>query len=177
VALSGGNLAAAHSLGLTALANDAKKAFPMDHKSHYLALLAMTALSFITMYILMYAMVDRFENVLNNLNQVYMAGLMAASMVLIELVVMRSMYPSRSLNIAIGAIAVVALVGFFVLIRQQTAITDRQFLRSMIPHHASAILMCEKAPIEAADIRELCRSIIASQQGEINQMNTMLEKQ
>ena len=50
---------------------------------HYMRLLVMTALSFAAMYALMYAMVDRFENVYNNINQVYMAGLMAASMVVI----------------------------------------------------------------------------------------------
>jgi len=36
--------------------------------SHYLHLLVMTVLSFLSMYILMYAMVDRFANVYGNLN-------------------------------------------------------------------------------------------------------------
>jgi hypothetical protein len=40
------------------------------------------ALSFISMYVLMYAMVDRFANVYPNFNQFYMAGLMTAPMVL-----------------------------------------------------------------------------------------------
>ena len=44
------------------------------------------------------------------------------------------------------------------------AVADTQFLKSMIPHHAGAILMCEKAPI--ADIKELCQKIIASQRSE-----------
>jgi len=30
---------------------------------------------------------------------------------------------------------------FFTLVRQQAAITDKQFLKSMIPHHGAAILM------------------------------------
>jgi uncharacterized protein (DUF305 family) len=46
----------------------------------------------------------------------------------------------------------------------------------MIPHHAAAILMCEKAPIEATDIKALCRSIISSQQSEIDQMKAMLNR-
>ena len=49
-------------------------------RSHYRRLLVMTALSFVAMYVLMYAMVDRFDNVYSNFNQVYMAGLMTASM-------------------------------------------------------------------------------------------------
>lgn len=136
----------------------------------------MTALSFIAMYALMYAMVDRFDNVLNNLNQIYMAGLMAASMVLLEITLMRGMYPNQRLNLIVGSAALVALASFFILIRQQAAISDAQFLRSMIPHHASAILMCERATINEDDIRRLCGSIIANQQAEINQMKAMLER-
>ena len=45
------------------------------HKGHYGRLIAMVAVSFIAMYILMYAMVDAFGNVYNSVNQAYMAGL------------------------------------------------------------------------------------------------------
>ena len=136
----------------------------------------MVALSFVVMYILMYAMVDDFANVYNNLNQAYMAGLMAAPMIAIELVVMRSMYRNMRLSLMlIGASAVVAGI-CFLAIRRQAAIGDDQFLRSMIPHHAGAILMCENAPIERSEIKELCRNIIASQRAEITQMRALLER-
>jgi hypothetical protein len=36
------------------------------------------------MYILMYAMVDRFGNVYSSLNQLYMAGLMTVPMIVID---------------------------------------------------------------------------------------------
>jgi hypothetical protein len=147
----------------------------MTHNA-YTRLLIMTLLSFISMYVLMYAMVDRFGNVFNSLNQVYMAGLMTAPMVLIELLLMRDMYQNKRLNAGILVAGAVALVGFFVLIREQIGISDKQFLRSMIPHHAGAILMCEKAPIEGARIKELCKSIIVSQQREIDQMKDMMKK-
>jgi hypothetical protein len=55
------------------------------HSRNHVNLLIMTVLMFIAMYWLMYAMVDRLANVYPNLNQVYMAGLMTAPMVLIEL--------------------------------------------------------------------------------------------
>ena len=87
------------------------------HGNHYYRLLAMSVLSFISMYVLMYAMVNTFANVLNNLNQVYMAGLMAAPMVLIELLLMGDKYHSKRLNTAIAAISIVVLIGFFALIR------------------------------------------------------------
>src|SRR5690348_16146331 len=86
---------------------------------HYGRLLLMTALSFVAMYFLMYAMVDGFDSYYNNINHVYMAGLMAAAMVAIELGVMRSMYPSRGLNIALVAGSIVALGVCWSLIREQ----------------------------------------------------------
>jgi uncharacterized protein (DUF305 family) len=58
--------------------------------------------------------------------------------------------------------------------RQQTAISDRQFLRSMIPHHAGAILMCNEAPLQDADVRALCGAIIRSQTEEIAIMKRLL---
>jgi Cu/Ag efflux pump CusA len=143
-------------------------------KSHYGRLGIMTALSFIAMYFLMYAMVNAVDNVYMNFNQVYMAGLMAAPMVLIELGLMSSMYHDKRLNALIAGAAVVAAIVFFLFIRRQTAIGDRQFLRSMIPHHAGAILMCNEASIRDADIKRLCQNILSSQQAEIDQMKIML---
>jgi uncharacterized protein (DUF305 family) len=140
----------------------------------YARLGMMTALSFIAMYFLMYAMVNAAENVYLNLNQFYMAGLMAAPMALIELAVMSAMYHHRRLNVTIAAIAMVVVVAFFLFIRRQTAIGDRQFLRSMIPHHAGAILMCQQASIRDSQIKELCQNIISSQQAEIDQMKAIL---
>jgi uncharacterized protein (DUF305 family) len=145
----------------------------MENK-HYVRLAVMAVLSFIAMYILMYAMVDEFQNVYPNLNQLYMAGLMAAPMVLIEIALMSGMYQNKRLNIGIAAASGVALLGFWFAIRQQTAIADEQFLKSMIPHHAGAILMCEKASITDAGVKDLCKNIIASQEAEIAQMKAML---
>lgn len=144
------------------------------NKMHYGRLLAMVVLSFISMYVLMYAMVDSFANVYPNFNQFYMAGLMAAPMLIIELLLMGSMYPNKKLNIVLIVVGVLMLGLFWTLIRQQTAINDTQFLKSMIPHHAGALLMCEKAPIQDAQVQELCRTIISGQQAEIDQMKTML---
>jgi hypothetical protein len=124
----------------------------------------MIVLHFIAMYIFMYAMVNVFDNVFNSLNQVYMAALMTASMVLIELPLMSSMYKSKKLNTVIIAAGAIVLIGSWFGIRQQAAIGDRQFLRSMIPHHAGAILMCQQASIQDQEVRTLCNNIISGQQ-------------
>src|SRR5947207_823571 len=99
-----------------------------------------------------------------------MAALMAASMVLIEIPLMMSMYKSKRLNAIIIAVGLIVLVGSFQFIRKQVVISDRQFLRSMIPHHGGAILMCKEAPIHDQEIKDLCKNIIAGQQAEIGQM-------
>jgi hypothetical protein len=144
--------------------------------SHYLRLLVMIGLSFISMYVLMYSMVNTFRDVYNSVNQFYMAGLMTAPMVVIELLLMSSMYKNTKLNaLVIGASCVIG-IAFFIFIKQQTAVGDRQFLRSMIPHHSGAILMCENASIGDQRIKDLCKTIIAGQQAEIDQMRAWLQE-
>jgi len=145
-------------------------------KNHYRPLVIMVTLSYISMYLLMYAMVNSIDNVYPNFNQFYMAGLMTAPMLLIELFVMRGMYQNKQLNRAIIGGCVIVLAACFMLIRQQTAISDRQFLRSMIPHHAGAILMCQRASLRDEEIKKLCDSIISGQQAEIDQMRAKLRE-
>jgi uncharacterized protein (DUF305 family) len=146
------------------------------HSKHYRKLTIMAVLSFIAMYILMYSMVNTFDNVFLNVNQFYMAGLMAMPMVIIEIAVMNGMYMNRKLNTLIISLSFVLLVVFFLLIRQQVGVSDKQFIRSMIPHHSGAILMCKKADIKDPELKKLCEEINLSQQSEIDQMKTILER-
>jgi uncharacterized protein (DUF305 family) len=146
------------------------------HTNQYVRLLMMTVLSFISMYVFMYAMVDKFDNVYSSYDQAYMAGLMTAPMVIIEMMVMWPMYENKTANFMIVGASILMLGASFVLIRQQTAIADSQFLRSMIPHHAGAILMCENAAIGDDKVKELCKNIIAGQQSEINMMKAKLSE-
>ena len=142
---------------------------------HYRGLAVMSFLSFAAMYVLMYSMVDRFANVYSNVNQFYMAGLMTAPMIAIELVVMRNMYRSSQANIAIGLGSAGLLFLCFLGIRAQVGVTDSQFVRSMIPHHAGAILMCEQVTLRDPELVSLCKGIIAGQRAEIDQMRAKLE--
>lgn len=144
-------------------------------KGHYGRLIVMVVLSFLAMYALMYAMVDRWSNVFANVNQFYMAGLMAAPMLIIELLLMSAMYPNRRLNLVLG----IGAAGFMLLcwfgIRQQWGVGDQQFIKSMIPHHAGAILMCEQNRLQDPKLQELCGEIVDSQRQEITEMKALLQ--
>jgi uncharacterized protein (DUF305 family) len=146
------------------------------HAKHYRVLLVMGIVSFACMYILMYAMVNEFENVYTNVNQFYMAGMMAMPMLIIEVLLMKQMYTNKKLNMLVIVISSLALIGFYMAIRKQVGVTDRQFLKSMIPHHAGAILMCNNANITDPEIKKLCKEIIVSQEKEIALMKAKLKE-
>ncbi len=55
----------------------------------------------------------------------------------------------------------------------QAGIGDKEFLRSMIPHHSGAILMCEQATLTDPEIKALCRGIVDGQRQEIAQMEAI----
>lgn len=110
----------------------------------YRCLLVMTTLSYAAMYGLMYSMVSGIDSVYLNINNAYMAGLVAAEMLVIELQVMRSMYRNRLLYALLVVAGIAALAILWLFTREQTAVQDHQFLRSMIPHHSGAIPMCRQ---------------------------------
>ncbi len=142
----------------------------------YRSLALQTAISGAIMYVVMFVMIDRLGSFYNNLNMFYMTLMMVAPMVALMVLAMPGMFPSRAGNIALVAGSVVLFLGSFALIRTQTTIGDTAFLRSMIPHHSGAILMCEQASLSDPEIVRLCRSIIESQREEITQMRAMLER-
>jgi uncharacterized protein (DUF305 family) len=158
----------------------------MDHqKTHhskstsnsmYRKLAIMLLLSFVLMYLLMYAMVDRWVNVVPNINQFYMAGLMTMPMLILELVIMRGMYQNKKLNVALLFIGFAGMLVFFLGIQNQSGVGDKLFLRSMIPHHAAAVLMVKEAKLTDPEIQKLANNIISSQQVEIQQMKDKLKE-
>ena len=145
-------------------------------KSMYVNLAIMAVLSFISMFVFMYMMVDSFANVYPNINQIYMAGLMTAPMIVIEIFVMWSMYNNKKANLVIAGGSVLLLILFAAFIRYQTLVGDKQFLKSMIPHHAGAILMCDNPNLRDQEIKDLCKSITIDQQKEIDWMKNKLDE-
>lgn len=149
-----------------------------DHKKHgmYGRLVLMLVASFVAMYFLMYAMVDSIREVIPNVNQGYMAAIMTGPMGLLELSLMSKMYPDKTKNLLV-ALASLALLGIgWWGMRSQAAIGDEQFLKSMIPHHSGALLMCRNANLESQETRDLCKEIIDTQIREIAEMRALLQR-
>lgn len=130
----------------------------------------------IVMFLLTYALIDSIDHFYPNINRMYMAVLMALPMGIVMLLVMRKMYPDAKMNGILYVAAGAAFVLVFWLMRSQTPVGDSQFLRSMIPHHSSAIVMCEEAAITDPDIRTLCDAIVQTQKEEIAEMKRLLAR-
>jgi uncharacterized protein (DUF305 family) len=145
-------------------------------KNSYLSLGVQTILSGIIMYLVMFVMIDGLDSFYNNLNMLYMTLMMVAPMVVLMILAMRHMFHAKAANLTLIAAALIAFIGSFVLIRTQTTIGDTAFLRSMIPHHSGAILMCRKASLSDPEIVTLCQTIIKSQREEIDQMKAILAR-
>lgn len=145
-------------------------------RHHYLMLGVNLLLSLIIMYVAMFAMIWSWGAFVQNINFFYMALVMWAPMAAVMLLTMRPMYPNKKLNgllyLGFAAVFVLSMIG----IREQSLVGDRQFLRSMIPHHSGAVLMCEKAKITDPEIQSLCQGIVSSQTSEIDQMEAILER-
>lgn len=158
-------------------------AHDMDHmtdgagsSSPYTVLAINLGLSLIVMYLAMFAMIWSAGEFIQNVNYFYMALVMWAPMAIIMMLTMKSMYRNKKLNILLYSFFGLAFLLSLLAIREQSLVGDNQFLRSMIPHHSGAILMCEKAKIRDPKLRELCGNIVVSQKAEIDQMKSMLER-
>lgn len=144
--------------------------------SPYRSLAIVISINAVLMFFITYAMIDTFDHFYANINRAYMALMMTAPMIVVMLIVMRSMYQNRKLNVLIHVGAILLFIISFSLARSQTPIGNVQFLRSMIPHHSSAVLMCGQASITDTEIMELCDQIVQAQIEEIMQMKNILQR-
>jgi RsiW-degrading membrane proteinase PrsW (M82 family) len=145
-------------------------------QSPYQKFALIISINAVIMFFITYVMIDSIDHFYFNINRVYMALLMVAPMVVLMLFVMRSMYKNKKVNLILYA----AFIGLFILIfsltRTQTPVGNEQFLRSMIPHHSSAILMCQESSITDPEIMSLCDEIVQTQREEITEMEEILRR-
>lgn len=146
-----------------------------EKQSGYSTFLLMLLVSFCIMYAVMFFNVDRFDHIYLSATRLYMSLLMVAPMALLMLAFMPKMYPNKKSNLMIvltsGLVFILSLIG----LRTQTPISDRQYMKAMIPHHSSAILTSKHADLRDPAVQALAKKIIASQEEEIAQMKALLE--
>lgn len=131
---------------------------------------------FVIMFAVMYTMVDKWENIFINLNQFYMTMMMVLPMTMGMLLFMKSMYQNKKLNLMLHASSFVLFAVFLYFMRVQSFVGNEQFLKSMIPHHAGAVLMCNKAQLSDPEIISFCETVVKTQKEEIATMKEILKK-
>lgn len=151
-----------------------------EMKSHsgmkpYIALLISLVVSYFVMFAIMFSRVNEFNNVFISPNQAYMSGLMVSTMLIIMMLTMSFMYKNKTLNIVLLGLGTALIFIFWTLLRTQAGVGDQQFLRSMIPHHAAAILVCQQSSLTNPRIKELCTEIVQTQKEEIAIMKELME--
>lgn len=144
--------------------------------NHYPKLALALLISFVIMYAVMFLNVDDFSHIYLSVNRLYMTLLMVSPMAIIMILVMRGMYPNKMLNGGIITTGLFIFVLSLICLRNQAFISDRQYMKGMIPHHSSAIMTSKNAAIKDPEVRQLADSIIRSQEEEISQMKAILAR-
>ncbi|MEP7252280.1 MAG: DUF305 domain-containing protein [Ginsengibacter sp.] len=136
----------------------------------------MMVISFIIMYSVMFLNVDEANHIYISTTRIYMALLMVSPMAIVMMLMMGKMYPSKKVNtgIILGGVVLFGLV--LAGLRTQTPIGDVQYMKAMIPHHSSAIMVSKHANIKDPEVKKLSEGIIASQVKEIAEMKAILER-
>ncbi|MBC6995019.1 DUF305 domain-containing protein [Neolewinella lacunae] len=149
-----------------------------EHKgmNPYAKFATMLATSFVIMYAVMYLNADRLEHVYLAPTRTYMTCLMIAPMAFTMLLFMWGMYKNKAWNYAILASAVLVFGLCYAGLRQQTFISDVQWMKAMIPHHSSAIMVSQKADLRDPEVIKLAEDIIVAQEREIAQMKAMIAR-
>jgi uncharacterized protein (DUF305 family) len=142
----------------------------------YKTFFIMLSISFLIMYSVMYLNVDKPDHIYLSVNRLYMALLMVSPMALVMLGMMRNMYKNKKTNRVIILSSILIFVIALVLLRTQTPINDIQYMKAMIPHHSSAILNSQEVNIKDPEVVELSKQIIESQEEEIQQMKSILQR-
>jgi len=145
-----------------------------ESKKHYVKFGLMMLTSFIAMYLLMFINMDQFDHFSITVTRIYMAVCMIAIMAIIMLLYMLNMYKDKKLNTLILLGSVVVFFGFLSMLRNQTFISDVQWMRGMIPHHSSAIMTSQMAHLKDAQARKLALEIIEAQKREIAEMREII---
>ncbi|KOF01552.1 hypothetical protein OB69_16930 [Roseivirga seohaensis subsp. aquiponti] len=149
---------------------------PNQKLSPYLKFLFMMLVSFMMMYGIMFLNVAEIDHILLSTTRTYMSLLMVAPMAISMMLFMWGMYENKRLNTVIISGAAIVFIVVLTALRTQTPIKDVQYMKAMIPHHSSAIMVSENATFEDPETAELAKQIIEAQEREIAQMKRIIER-
>jgi len=136
----------------------------------------MMTVSFIIMYAIMFLNAAAFDHVMLSFTRTYMTLLMIASMAIVMLLFMWKMYDNKKLNAAILIVSASVFAIVLGMLRTQTPIKDVQYMKAMIPHHSSAIMVSQEATFEDPETEKLAKEIIEAQKREIAQMKKIIDR-
>ena len=136
---------------------------------------AMIATSTLCMFGLMYLNTYTLEHVMWSETRAWMALLMGATMAIIMLAFMLSMYKNRMLNIGIFIGSAIVFSLSLWLVRGQATVGDAEYMQAMVPHHSIAIMTSERAQITDPRVRKLADEIIEAQRREIAEMRYLIQ--
>lgn len=142
----------------------------------YLKFALMMATSFVIMYAVMFLNTASIEHVMLSTMRTYMTLLMIAPMAIVMLLYMWGMYKNKKLNVLILTVSVVVFGVVYSMMRNQTGISDVQYMKAMIPHHSSAILTSENADLQDPETKKLAEDISKLQKEEIALMKAYLDR-
>ena len=149
---------------------------PNHSLAMYKRFAVMAVAMFIAMYFIMYAMIDGLQNLILNINNLYMTLLMVSAMLIIELLIMKGMYENKKINWAIITVSLAIGIFSWFGIREQLFVGNKEFVKGMIPHHAAAVLMSEKAKLTDPELIQLQKNILETQAQEIEFMKRKLNE-
>ncbi|BBK42819.1 hypothetical protein STVA_28390 [Allostella vacuolata] len=135
---------------------------------------AMIAASTLVMFGLMYLNTYAAGHIWFSQTRAWMAVIMGATMAIIMLLFMWTMYRGRGIKLAILLGSALAFAVALWLVRSQRTVDDVSYMMAMIPHHSIAVLTSRRADIRDPRVRRLADGIIEAQLREIAEMERLI---
>lgn len=109
--------------------------------------------------------VDKLDDIRISLNDIYMIGIMTSWMFFFMSIFLK--------KYSLATISFTFAIIFFILIRKQLFINQKQYVSGMIPHHSMAVMMSKRLTNKPNNINKFINNIIQNQDKEINFMKSI----
>ena len=131
---------------------------------------------FIQYYVMSVIMTNEITNIRNSLGKVYMSGIMALLMGIVE--VAMNDYYMNMISAKYYIVLFILLGTLYYMYKTQQYIYDRDYLNEMIEHHSMALTTSGEILKKTSDpkVKILASKIINTQEDEIQYMKTLLGK-